>query len=148
MTNLDPHFDSKVGMEPMMDSGPNHNNNNPLHAFPSPPPQNQDFPNPDVSSAIGGNNATSDFSAKGSLDGSSILGDSSMTVPGTDQCYPSPPLSLEFPSSSVSSLNSGSASITSTSLVKSSSPSIVSSSMVPSLGSQTQPSCLTATAMV
>ena len=147
MTHLDPHFDSKVGMESIMDPGSNHNNNNPLHAFPSPPPQNQDFPNPDDSNVMGGRNEASDYS-KGSLDGSSMLGDSSITVPGTDQCYPSPPLSLEFPSSSISSLSSGSASITSTSMVKRSSPSIVSSSMLPPLGSQSQSSCLSATAMV
>ena len=145
MTNLDSHYDSKVGlMESIMDPGSNHNNNNPLHAFPSPPPQNQDFPNPDDHNTMGGSSAASDYSTKASLDGSSMIGDSSMTIPGTDQCYPSPPLSLEFPNCSVSSLTSGSAS-----MVKSSSPSIVSSSMVgPPLGSQPPPPCLTATAMV
>ena len=151
MTNLDQHFDSKMGMESVMDNVSNHNNNNPLHAFPSPPPQNQDFPNPDDSNPVGGNNASSEYPTKASLDGAAMLGESSMTVPGTDQCYPSPPLSLEFPSSSVPCLNSGSSSITSTSMVnKSSSPSIVSSSnMISQLGNQSQqPSCLTATAMV
>ena len=150
MTNLDPNFDSKAGIiDSVMESGSSHNNNNPLHAFPSPPPQNQDFPNPEDSNGIGGSNSGSDFPAKSSIDGSGMLGDSSLAVPGTDQCYPSPPLSLEFPSSSVSSLNSAAASASSASMVKSSSPSIVPSSMMSSsLGSQSQPSCLTATAMV
>ena len=149
MTNLDPHFDSKAGLESIMDNGSNHNNNNPLHAFPSPPPQNQDFPNPEDSNVIGGSNTGSDFPSKSSMDGPSMIGDSSLPIPGTDQCYPSPPLSLEFPSSSVSSLNSTATSASNTSMVKSSSPSIVPSSMMPSsLGSQPQSSCLTATAMV
>ena len=149
MTNLDPHFDSKAGLESIMDNGSNHNNNNPLHAFPSPPPQNQDFPNPEDSNVIGGSNTGSDFPSKSSIDGPSMIGDSSLPIPGTDQCYPSPPLSLEFPSSSVSSLNSTATSASNTSMVKSSSPSIVPSSMMPSsLGSQPQSSCLTATAMV
>ena len=69
MTNLDPHFDSKAGLESIMDNGSNHNNNNPLHAFPSPPPQNQDFPNPEDSNVIGGSNTGSDFSSKSSIDG-------------------------------------------------------------------------------
>lgn len=153
MTNIDPHFDSKMGLDGMMESGSNQHNNNPLHAFPSPPPQNQDFPNPEEQNRVGGGgNAPSDLSTKASLENPGILGDTSMTIPGTEQCYPSPPLSLEFPSgvsSSVGSISSGSTSVTGTAIVHSTAPSAVSSGFVPPLGSQpaTHP-CLTATAMV
>lgn len=149
MTNIDPHFDTKVGLAGMMESGSNQSSNNPFHAFPSPPPQNQDFPNPEEQNRVG--NGTSDFPTKASLDNSGMLGDTSMTVPGTEQCYPSPPLSLEYPSgvsSSTASMNSGATSVSGSALIKSTTPSVLSSTLVSPLSSQPAPSCLTATAMV
>jgi LIM homeobox protein 1 len=71
---------------------------NPLHAFPSPPPQNQDFPT-----------ASSDFptlqqpqqseSSGGNGGGGSSSCEFAGSQNNTEQCYPSPPLSLEFSSS-------------------------------------------------
>ena len=71
---------------------------NPLHAFPSPPPQGQDFPPdfpPENGSGVGGNGG----------------GNSTSENISTEQCYPSPPLSLEYSSSpSTSTLTSTSTS--------------------------------------
>ena len=68
------------------------NGGNPLHAFPSPPPQTQDF-------------SSSDFPPGENNNGGGIGGQNSenSTVPGTEQCYPSPPLSLEYSSSPATS---------------------------------------------
>ena len=78
-------------------SGPSESPNNPLHAFPSPPPQTQDFPNPEppVSSS-----SESPIGTDTSL--------TAVTSAMSEQCYPSPPLSLEFPAGSTTPSSSAS----------------------------------------
>ena len=66
---------------------------NPLHAFPSPPPQTQDFPGNDFQNS--GENSGGGGGPTGHPNGENNLG----APPGTEQCYPSPPLSLEYSSS-------------------------------------------------
>lgn len=68
---------------------------NPLHAFPSPPPQTQDFPGNDFQS---GENSGGGGPGQPASNGENNLGGPS-AAPGTEQCYPSPPLSLEYSSS-------------------------------------------------
>ena len=79
-------------------NGGNGGGGNPLHAFPSPPPQTQDFPsssdfptenNAAACSNSGGNGAANATPSENHFPPSS----------GTEQCYPSPPLSLEYSSS-------------------------------------------------
>ena len=87
---------------------------NPLHAFPSPPPQTQDFPSSsgaDFPSAEdrGGNGGS------GGAENNFIGG----PPPGgaTEQCYPSPPLSLEYSSSPATSTSTASTVSTSNSSI-------------------------------
>ncbi len=101
---------------------------NPLHAFPSPPPQNQDFPpgpggeNPSGEGCApeGSSNANEAGSGNGgSSSSSSSASDSSSSgggvtlqggpPPGTEQCYPSPPLSLEYSSTPPTATSAASA---------------------------------------
>ena len=63
------------------------NGGNPLSAFPSPPPQTQDFPGNDFPENGSGGNGGPGENNLGAGQG------------GTEQCYPSPPLSLEYSSS-------------------------------------------------
>jgi len=91
-------------------------NGNPLHAFPSPPPQNQDFSSGDFPPTNGGSTPGGD-STPGSIGAAGGNGGESSFVGGpvsnsggvsgppggaTEQCYPSPPLSLEYSSSPAS----------------------------------------------
>ena len=76
-------------------SGGNGGGGNPLHAFPSPPPQTQDFSSNDFpptgensNGGNGGNPVENNFTNNGT-------GGSGPT----EQCYPSPPLSLEYSTS-------------------------------------------------
>ena len=84
---------------------------NPLHAFPSPPPQTQDFPSSsngaDFPQSEGGNGGSS----LNSVAENNFLGG---PPPGgaTEQCYPSPPLSLEYSSSPATSTSTAAASST------------------------------------
>ena len=68
------------------DSFPNGGSENPLHAFPSPPPQNQDYPEPPTSSPE---------ASSGSESGGITTLTTAVASAMSDQCYPSPPLSLE-----------------------------------------------------
>ena len=76
MTNLDLHH--------MHRFGPNH----PLNAYPSPPPHHQDFNGKD----LGDNDYMAD-SPDSSKDG---MDNNNMYHSQTEQCFPSPPLSLEY----------------------------------------------------
>lgn len=78
MANYHGHDSMPRTESPNSSSSGGNGGQNPLHAFPSPPPQNQDFSNGDFPD---GNS--------GSASGGSA----------TEQCYPSPPLSLEYSSS-------------------------------------------------
>ena len=70
---------------------------NPLHAFPSPPPQTQDFSSNDFppttgensNGGNGGNPVENNFTNNGTVGSGGP----------TEQCYPSPPLSLEYSTS-------------------------------------------------
>ena len=81
------------------------NGGNPLHAFPSPPPQTQDF-------------SSSDFPSSDNTGGNGVGGSSSSEVgavpAGTEQCYPSPPLSLEYSSSPAAATSTTTSTVTST----------------------------------
>ena len=61
----------------------------PLHQFPSPPPQNHDFQTPPPPPGSSGGGQPGDFSPGGSTPTSS-------STQSSEQCYPSPPLSLEY----------------------------------------------------
>ena len=102
------HHDGPPGPHPGAES-PNSscsgNGGNPLHAFPSPPPQTQDFSSNDFppsggensnsghpGSGNGGNPVENNFTTNGQNPVSGNTGP-------TEQCYPSPPLSLEYSTS-------------------------------------------------
>lgn len=92
-------------------NGGNGGGGNPLHAFPSPPPQTQDFP-----SSSGADFPPSEGGNGGSGGDNNFLGG---PPPGgaTEQCYPSPPLSLEYSSSPVTSTSTASTASTSNSIL-------------------------------
>ena len=82
---------------------------NPLHAFPSPPPQTQDFSSNDFPPS-GENSSSNSVSAGGNggptsgVENNFTNNPGGVTGPGsgqtpTEQCYPSPPLSLEYSTS-------------------------------------------------
>ncbi len=75
----------------------------PLHSFPSPPPQNQDFQTPPPPSSNGGGNAAPGSEGSTPISSSSSSSTTSLaaaaaatTLQPNEQCYPSPPLSSEF----------------------------------------------------
>merc|ERR1719216_56282 len=94
-------------------NGGNGGGGNPLHAFPSPPPQTQDFPSSsgaDFPQSEGGNGGSGNSSNIGGVENNFLGG----PPPGgaTEQCYPSHPLSLEYSSSPATSTSTAAASST------------------------------------
>ena len=77
------------GGPPLPDGGNDPSTSPPLHVFPSPPPQTQDFQSSSSPPPSGGSS---------SCGGGGSSGGPSTKVFGGEQqpCYPSPPLSLEY----------------------------------------------------
>jgi len=91
-------------------------NGNPLHAFPSPPPQTQDFssndfpPSGENSSSNGGNGCPLNPGVENNFTNNPT----GSGQQATEQCYPSPPLSLEYSTSPAQTVNAAAKSSTTT----------------------------------
>jgi hypothetical protein len=86
MTNLDQHgHHHHHGVHHRYGDG------HPLNAFPSPPPHHQDYPGKELND-LDYSVDSPDSSVKGGTDGL----DSGVFTSQTEQCFPSPPLSLEY----------------------------------------------------
>ena len=90
---MPPHFQQPP--QPQPPSEDSSSSPPPLHAFPSPPPQNQDFHTPTPPGSGNGNSG-------GRSGGSTGPNTSTEFCPPNEQCFPSPPLSLEYATPPVS----------------------------------------------